>query len=732
MQDSNLRLFGIRHHGAGSARNLVSALEHFRPDILLIECPADAEHLIPFVQEDLLTPPVAILIYNQDCHQQHVYYPFTAFSPEWQALLFANRQKIPVRFFDLPQGQSFHLSDYRITKLDGVIHDPFAFLADAAGMKDSERWWDQYIEQHDHGADVFDTVLELMTEMRNNVSHEYQINEIREAFMRQQIRKARHEGFSNIGVVCGAWHAPVLDPNRFGPEKSDARWLRSLKKVKTKCTWVPWSYHRIARHSGYGSGVISPYWYETLFHHQENATVHWMSRAAHLMHKMAIDVSPSHVIEATRLATSLSALRCQLRPGIEELFEAVTTVFCFGNEALIAQLRTKLLEGEAVGIVSQEIPVVPLLTDLEHRIKQCRLTKVWRSHDPVEKHLDLRKPTQLLASRLLHQLLLLQIPWGSELEPENDPYGTFHEYWDLHWLPDYEMHIIEASMWGNSVKEACLGLVLDTIQNETNLGLLGDMLHQALRGDLPALIKPITQKVTNVANMSQDLQDLMPVVAPLIWSLRYGNTHQMDTSGLADLLDQLLPRICLLLPGRAARVGEELAHDLFAQMIAVDQALKILQHSRFTSLWHEALAKLAIHSHTHPLLKGAAMRELFNIAHPVSKSVKTWLHRELSSLDDPYFPAFILEGFLHGGGSVLLHYANLRQVVDQWMISISDEHFTSFLPILRRVFSRFSKGEKEVLFELINRGDRHITRSELPYDQTRIDILLPVLQKALE
>ncbi len=36
-------LFGIRHHSPGSAASFVAALDAFRPDIVLLECPADAE-----------------------------------------------------------------------------------------------------------------------------------------------------------------------------------------------------------------------------------------------------------------------------------------------------------------------------------------------------------------------------------------------------------------------------------------------------------------------------------------------------------------------------------------------------------------------------------------------------------------------------------------------------------------------------------------------------------------
>ena len=37
-----LHIFGVRHHGPGSARSLRAALDAARPDIVLVEGPPDA------------------------------------------------------------------------------------------------------------------------------------------------------------------------------------------------------------------------------------------------------------------------------------------------------------------------------------------------------------------------------------------------------------------------------------------------------------------------------------------------------------------------------------------------------------------------------------------------------------------------------------------------------------------------------------------------------------------
>ena len=43
-----IHLFGIRHHGPGSARSVLSALTSLQPDIILLEGPVEAEAILPF------------------------------------------------------------------------------------------------------------------------------------------------------------------------------------------------------------------------------------------------------------------------------------------------------------------------------------------------------------------------------------------------------------------------------------------------------------------------------------------------------------------------------------------------------------------------------------------------------------------------------------------------------------------------------------------------------------
>src|SRR5687768_10310981 len=95
-------LFGIRHHGPGSARRLVEALDALRPSAVLIEGPADASALLPMLADPEMVLPVALLTYAEDDPASATFFPFAEYSPEYQAAVWAVRNGAELRFIDLP------------------------------------------------------------------------------------------------------------------------------------------------------------------------------------------------------------------------------------------------------------------------------------------------------------------------------------------------------------------------------------------------------------------------------------------------------------------------------------------------------------------------------------------------------------------------------------------------------------------------------------------------------
>ena len=73
---------------------------------MLIEGPPEANGVLAAVGEAGLKPPVALLVYATERPEAAGFYPFAEFSPEWQAVRYANEAGVPVRCIDLAAGSS--------------------------------------------------------------------------------------------------------------------------------------------------------------------------------------------------------------------------------------------------------------------------------------------------------------------------------------------------------------------------------------------------------------------------------------------------------------------------------------------------------------------------------------------------------------------------------------------------------------------------------------------------
>ncbi len=735
----SIHVFGIRHHGPGCARSLHAALEQLQPDIVLVEGPPDAQEVLPLLTHEQMQPPVALIIYAPEEPKRAVYYPFTHFSPEWQALRYGLEHQIPARFMDLPQAiqlaktpiqpeetapletdapdaQQATTSARKKLKeaqmvapaaqdegAEGDVRriDPLALLAEAAGYSDHELWWEEQIEQRRDMTNLFEGILEAMTALRADTTPKDEEEAQREAYMRQTIRAAQKEGFERIAVVCGAWHAPVLVSP--GPAKADAALLNGLKKLKVSATWIPWTNSRLSYRSGYGAGVTSPGWYEHLWTTPDRISIRWVTRAARLLREQKLDVSSASVIEAVRLAEALSALRDRPMPGLTELHESIRTVLCNGDAAPMALIHEKLEVGEKLGEVPADAPAVPLQRDLEARQRRLRLKP---STEITTLDLDLRKETDRARSQLLHQLRLLNIPWG-ELQRVSGKSGTFHEIWRLHWQVEFAVAIIEANIWGNAVETAATAFACHKAEHTEELPALSELLDQVILSVLPEAIDRLLAIIQKRAAVSADVQHLMGALPPLARVARYGDVRQTRAEQILPVIDGLFERIVIGLPGACSSLDDDAAQKMVSSIDKVQECVGLLNRDEQREEWQETLRQLMEKEGIHGLLRGRCCRLLLEQRVLDEEELQRLTRLALSTAVPAPQAAAWVEGVLRGSGMLVLHQDGLWRALDRWMSDLTAEAFEALLPILRRAFASFQPPERRAMGEKV----KHLSTS---------------------
>ncbi len=362
MPDAQLHILGVRHHGPGSARTIVAALEHFKPDCVLIEGPPDAHEVLPLAAHAEMRPPVCAAGLRTGYAAERRLLPLRRVLAGVAGDPLGLREQSEVRFIDLPISLRDRFDADDDDKKEGSPDDagnppsppgprnpkPDPRLPRSPRRPRFERPASRTARLGGDGSSKNGAATRIrleysMRSARPWAKHAPQLGErrrdaeepAREAHMRKCIRTATKEGFERIAVVCGAWHAPVLTAESIKSisAKTDDEILKPLKKRKTTATWIPWTHGRLTMASGYGAGVASPGWYEHLWIHHSHTAERWLTRVARLMRAEDLDASPAHVVEGVRLAESLAALRGRAIAGLEELGEATLSILCAGQPA---------------------------------------------------------------------------------------------------------------------------------------------------------------------------------------------------------------------------------------------------------------------------------------------------------------------------------------------------------------------------------------------------------------
>ncbi|BAL91682.1 hypothetical protein AMIS_64620 [Actinoplanes missouriensis 431] len=718
------RLYGIRHHGPGSARAVVRELDRQPPDVLLIEGPPEADDLVRWAADDGLQPPVALLGYSVDDPARAAFWPFAVFSPEWQAIRWAVRRGVPVRFFDLPYA---YTPDLDREKRARRPVDPIGELAAAAGYDDPERWWEDVVEHR--GVPVFAAIEEAMTAIRETAEDDPS-DLLREAHMRSVLRAERRR-HDDIAVVCGAWHVPALA--RKVPVKDDTALLKGRRKAKVAFTWVPWTYGRLASWSGYGAGVRSPGWYHHLFAHSSDVVPRWLVDAAGVLRAEGVPTSSAHVIEATRLAEALATLRGRPLAGLAEVTEAAEAVMCDGEPLRTELIARRLVVGERLGAVPDAMPAVPLARDLAAEQKSVRLRP-----EPTERalDLDLRREIDLRRSRLLHRLRTLDLPWG-ERTPNRRGTGTFREEWRICWQPEFAVRLVEGSMWGTTVASAATARVTRRADAATTLAEVTELVEICLLADLGDAYPRVLAALDTRAALDADVHHLMAALPALARTSRYGDVRRTDVSGLSAVTAGLLGRICAGLPAAAGSLSDDAAEQLRDGMDGVHQAVALLGDDALRELWLTTIAALAARPGLHGLPAGRLTRLLLDAGRLDGAEVRRRLRLPLTAGGSPASAAAWVEGFLAGGGLLLVHDEALLSLVDEWLADIPAESFEDVLPLLRRTFGGFDAGERQAIGERVARGTGGgggggpAAKTVAAIDRERAAMVLPTLSALL-
>ncbi|MGW0593372.1 DUF5682 family protein [Streptosporangium sp. NPDC002607] len=279
----------------------------------------------------------------------------------------------------------------------------------------------------------------------------------------------------------------------------------------------------------------------------------------------------------------------------------------------------------------------------------------------------------------------------------------------------------------------------------TLAGLTG-LVEHCLLADLPEALPHVLDALSARAALDGDVTHLMAALPAMVRAQRYGDVRGTPATGLTAIAWAMLTRICVGLGGAVTGLDDDAARDLIRHIDAVHTAVSLLEAvpagpgvfggSRETGAqgdpgasagsvgldgpagakearssgasggaarpeeespqgrWLVALRGASGRSDLHGLIEGRLTRILLDAADLDAAEAGRRMSLAMSAGHPPARAASWIEGFLSGGGLLLVHDSRLLGLVDEWLTGLAPETFVDVLPLLRRTFGAFAAPER--------------------------------------
>lgn len=728
-----VNVFGVRHLSPAGAWHLRRYLDRIKPDLVLIEGLSDAGELVEQVTRNGTRPPIAMLAYTESLPVRTLIYPLARYSPEFQAMCWAGEHDTPVAFIDLPSEVFLALQDIEQERRDRertrapdeappdrasaappeAAANLYEECARRAGEPDYQTWWERNFE-HNVDDDAYRLAAyafgQSLRELERSAPRWQAENLVREAFMRRRIEEVIAAGTrpEKIVAVVGAFHAPVLS-GEF-PAMTDDE-LASLRRRPSRFTLMPYSYFKLSSQSGYGAGNQAPAYFELLWEALERDDLaglpgRYLSLVARHLREHGTHRSTAEVIEAVRLANTLSALKDGLAPTLTDLRDAAVTLIGHGELAAVKDAIVRVEVGTAIGELPEGASRTSIQADFERELQRLKLEK-YKTTVEQGVSLDLRENRHAKAaeaafldlerSAFFHRLRILGVNFVTPA-PTSQHAATWAEKWTLQWTPESEIELIEAVLLGETVELAAGYRFTTILESCGSIAQAADVVRDACQCGMMTAMAAARQRLQELAAVSSDMVAIAHAAHVLGQIIRYGDVRRFDPAPLFPLVEELFVEGALALHAAAGCDSAAAA----AMVVAIDELNQVaLEHGDRVdeALFIDRLRRLSDADDRNPLLSGYACALLLERGLLANEA----LIREVSRRLSPGAPADLGAGWFEGlsrrNRYALLSRQVLWQQLADYVGSLDEDHFRRSLVFLRRAFGGFSAREKRQITE---------------------------------
>lgn len=730
--NSNVVFFPIRHHSPACSYHLKKTIKEYKPDIILIEGPIDANGVKEFLCDEESIMPVAIYysysdskgFISEEKKQYKCYYPFLDASPELVALREGKNNNIKTKFIDLPyseilinskEGQGLLKNAEKSSYNDDYLIAENKFintLCEKQGCRNFSELWEKVFEIQGiyiESREFIKNILSYCYISRLYSSEETLKNEAciaREIFMAQNIQ-AEMNKHNKVLVVSGGFHTYGI----YKLLKSENQLKMHKIREEDKGVYLMiYSMEACDALNGYNSGMVFPNFYNEVYSNieekvknpYESAVLKNLILCGKEVRKNNGCLSTFDEICALNMAKGLAGLRNKKESGVYELIDAVTSSYIKGDLNVSTEEPLKILykniRGNTIGQLSEKADVPPIIKDFKVNADKYNL----KITTTLEQNVSLEmysKEKHRQISYLLHRMNFLDTGFCKLVKGPNillkKNLNIVRETWKYKYNTKVNAALIDSSVYGATLEEAVKTIAEKQIkENAQRCGDIAKILVQCLNMGLFDMFNENISHLNKV--IAEDgsffsLKDCLYYIKYVYEVKILYNLESLDV--VRNLITCIYNKICILIPDlkNIKEDEERKAIDALKEVYNITLNRELTLDGEMLS---EALKSLLNMVNNNSSIEGAVLGIMYALGEESIEHIKSVVKGYLLGTKDiiKSIPQF-LTGLFCTCKDLMFIDNCIIEAIDCLVNTLEAEEFIKVIPQLRLSFSYFTPKE---------------------------------------
>jgi hypothetical protein len=686
-KNEELFFFPVRHHSLVSSKFVKSAIQEFKPDIILIEGPSDGDHLI----ENIAKSKMPVSIYGNIDNKEikvGVNFPFFNTSPEYVAIELGFKKQIETKFIDLPV---YDIEVIRDQKIDFEYSNYISELVRKSGLESFDEYYEKYFEIGLSGKKIEDYMTQMLTYCRvtRKLSPSNPYNDLRESYMAKKIKEYKKK---RTLVITGGFHSVVL-PKMI---KKEIKIDDNKRKVLTKYNknyLIPYNVQNISSLNGYGAGIYYPYYYKILLKNGLDPKDTFVELLINYGKKVKKQVPVSKIISAIDMAYGLASLRRKKLPGVYELFDSAISTFAEFNQYIDTNTILKdfkmYLIGNEYGQVYDISNLPPIVEDFQNQIVKNKFTKP----NSIYTLNVLNNRSAYKRSVFLNKLFYIGIEFAQKVKGIDlfniDIDESLTQTYKIESKEKAMPSLIEVAFLGESIDMAVESKLHLNIKEAHTLAKAVSCLKdcvvlqvESIIDEIVNEIKSILMKENNIFEITTAFNEITKVA---YYYETFGNKYDNE---LRDLVNEIYTKLMISL-----QILEEIRIEDEAKLSdSINDIYSFINRSKNENidnqLFVETLKKLLYKRWT-TSLKGISLSILYIMGHLTEKEMLVTIKNNfVLSETQLKGTTLFLSYLLLNNYQILLSNNSFLTILNKFIENLSTEDFFKMLPNFRKIFTK--------------------------------------------